>query len=105
VTVRVPPRFPEAVGVNAIPTVHPTLGPRLGPQVLTVILKSAPLTLADWRFTAALLVFEMVIFWTALVELIVVEGKFNVRGVRTIAAAGDPVPVSDAVACPPATFP
>ena len=51
------------------------------------------------------LVFEMVMFCAAVVALMVVAGKVRVSGVRTMGAAGVPVPERVAVAWPPATLP
>ena len=98
VMLNVPLRAPEAVGVNAIETVQPTPAPRLDPHVFAVILKSAPMTNGVWSPRAVPPVFEIAIFCTGLVALIVVAGKARVMGVRTIAAAGLPVPESAAVA-------
>jgi hypothetical protein len=50
-------------------------------------------------------VFETVIFCAALDALIVVAGKLNVTGVKTIAAPATAVPLNAAVAWPPATLP
>jgi hypothetical protein len=102
---KVPLRVPEAVGIKAIATVQPTLGPRLDPQVFAVILKSTPMTDGVWSAIGVVPVFEIVMFCTGLVALIVVEGKVRRMGLRTIGAAALPVPESAAVACPPATFP
>ena len=41
---------------------------------------------------------EMVMFCEVLVALTLVDAKVRVSGVRTMAAAGEPVPLSDAVA-------
>jgi hypothetical protein len=96
--VSVPLRLPDAVGVNTIATVQPVLGPRLVPQVFAVILKSVPETDGVCNATELPLVFEIVMFCTALVALIVVEGNARETGSRTMAAAGLPMPESDAVA-------
>ena len=103
--VKVPPRLPDAVGVNTIATVQPVLEPRVVLQVSAVILKSVPVTDGVCNATELPLVFEIVIFCAGLVALIVVEGNVRATGSRTIGAAGLPMPVSGAVACPPETFP
>ena len=101
---KVPVRVPEAVGMNAMATVQPVLGASAEPQVLAVILK-LPLTDGVWSDAGVPPVFEMVMFCTALVALIGVDGKARVMGFRMMAAGGVPVPMSVAVAWPPATLP
>ncbi len=103
-TVKDPERAPVALGAKTIETVHPVCELSVVPQVFAVILKS-PETTGVCIPAVALPVFEMVMFCTALVAPTLVTGKVAVVGVRTMAAAGVPVPDSMAVACPPATLP
>lgn len=104
VRVKVPVRGPEAVGVKAIETVQPVLGASVGPQVLAVRWKS-PVAEGVCRAAGGPPVLEMVMFWAGVVALMVVDGKVRVRGLRTMAAAGEAVPVSVTVAWPPGTLP
>src|SRR5665213_2130117 len=99
--VNVPVRVPEAVGVKVMATVQPVLGGSEVPQVLAEILKSAPATVGVCTVVAVPPVLEMVMFCAELVALTRVVSKVRVMGSRMTAAGGVPVPVSEAVACPP----
>ena len=99
VRVKVPVRGPEAVGVKAIETVQPVLAASVGAQVLAVRWKS-PVRVGVWRVAGEAPVLEMVMFCAGVVALTLVDGKVRVRGLRTMAAAGEAVPVRVAVAWP-----
>jgi hypothetical protein len=94
---KLPVRVPDAVGEKAIETVQPVLAFSEAPQVLAARAKS-PVTNGVFKLTGELPVFEIVMFCTALVELIKVEGNVRAIGFRTTLAAGVPVPASAAVA-------
>jgi len=103
VTVNVPVRVPLAVGAKAIATVHPTPLPSIAPHVFAVIVKS-PVTAIVPSVAVTPPVFDTVINCVALVAPTVVAKYVTEIGFNTIAAAATPVPLSPAVACPPATF-
>jgi hypothetical protein len=103
--VNVPVCAPGDVGMKVTATVQPVLAASVAWQVLAEILNPAPATVGICSVTVAAPVLEMVMFRAALVALTAVDGKATATGSSTTAAAGEAVPESDAVACPPGTLP
>jgi hypothetical protein len=101
---KLPVRVAEAVGTNSTATVHPTPLASVVPQVFAEIAKS-PVTTGVCSVAVTPPVFEIVIFCAALAAPTFVPEYVTVIGLNTIAAAAKPVPLTAAVACPPATLP
>ena len=97
VTVSVPVRAPDAVGANTMESVQPVDGASVVPQELAVMEKSPAMT-GVWSVAAVPPVFEIVMASGMLVAPTFVAAKGSVVGVRTMAAAGVPVPLRVAVA-------
>src|SRR5665213_625615 len=104
VMLKVPVRVPDAVGANATPTVQPAYGASVTTQVFAVIAKS-PVSTGNCSTTLTPPVFEMVMFCGELVVPRFVAGNVTETGFNTTAPGGRPVPLSCAVAWPPATLP
>jgi hypothetical protein len=98
-----PERAPLAVGVKEMESVQAVDAASVLPQVLALMAKS-PVMTGVCSVAVVPPVLATVMFCASAVWFTMVPGKVSAVGVSTIAAAAVPVPLSVAIAWPPAMF-